>query len=84
MLTHLVAQTFCNGKARGVFLCRDDQFGRGETVEGLVDTLDVFIVEVVVIAERQGLDLISIGLQILQHLFGRGDTRQQQDVLTLE
>ena len=51
MLQHLVAQSLDGLKAHGIFLGGDDALGRGETAEGVVDLLDILLLELMVISE---------------------------------
>ena len=81
MALHLVAQTFDLLQTGLVFLRSNDEFGRGEGAERLVDMLDVILLEIMMVAEGQRSHLLGVGLQIEQHLLGRGDACQQQDVL---
>ena len=81
MFFDLVAQTFDLLQTGLVFLCGDDEFGRGEGTECLVDPVHILLLEVVMVAEGQRSHLLGIGLQIDQHLFGRGNACQKQDVL---
>ena len=76
-----IAQTFDLLQTGLVFLCGDDEFGRGESIECLVDAVHILLLEIVMIAEGQWGHLLGIGLQIDQHLFGRGNACQKQDVL---
>ena len=81
VLPDFLAESLDTGQSAGVLLGGDNQFGRGEGGKCLVDALDVLPLEVVVIAEGQRLDLVSIGLQVEAHVLGRSDTRQEKDVL---
>ena len=81
MTLHLVAQTFDLLQTGLILLCGDDELGRGEGTKGRVDPLDILLLEIMMVAEGQRRHLLGIGLQIVQHLLGRGDACQQQDVL---
>ena len=81
MALHLVAQTFDLLQTGLVLFRRNDKFGRGEGAKRLVDPLDILLLEIMMVAEGQRGYLLGIGLQIVQHLFGRCDACQQQDVL---
>ena len=81
MLLHLVAQSLDGSQAHGIFLCGDDALGRGETAEGVVDLLNILPLELIVVCEGQWMDLLGIRLQVESHLFRRGNTCQQKDVV---
>ena len=81
MLLHLVAQSLDGSQAHGIFLCGDDALGRGETAEGVVDLLDIFLLEMMMVSEGQWMDVFGIRLQVESHLFRRGNTCQQKDVV---
>ena len=51
MLQHLVAQSIDGSQAHRIFLSGDDAFGRGEAAEGVVDPLDILILELMVVSE---------------------------------
>ena len=80
MLLHLVAQSLDGSQAHGIFLCGDDALGRGETAEGVVDLLDILLLEMMMVCEGQRMDVLGIFLQVEFHLFRRGDTRQKHHV----
>ena len=81
MLLHLVAQSLDGSQAHGIFLCGDDALGRGETAECVVDLLDILLLEMMMVSEGQWMDVLGIFLQVEFHLFRRGDTCQQEDVV---
>ena len=84
MLLHLVAQSLDGSQAHGIFLCGDDALGRGETAEGVVDLLDILLLEMMMVCEGQRADVLGIFLQVEFHLFRRGNARQQEDMLVGE
>ena len=84
MLLHLVAQSLDGSQAHGIFLCGDDALGRGETAEGVVDLLDILLLEMMMVSEGQWMDVFGIFLQVEFHLFRRGNTCQQKHMLVGE
>jgi len=82
MALHLVAQPLDGYQTRGIFLGGDDELGRGEVAEGLVDATDVLLLEGVVIAECEHGDAFGRdGLEVVLHLFGRGNACEQHEIL---
>ena len=81
MLHYIVAQSFYCPQAHGIFLCGDDALGRGELTERVVDQTDILLVEVMVVGKGQRIDILGILLEILFHLFWRGDACEQEDVV---
>ena len=73
VLTHLVAQSGGKVQSGDIFFCGDDALRRRHLLKGLVNQLDVFLREVVVVAERQGSYLTGMRLQVDEHLLRRGE-----------
>ena len=69
-LLHLVAQSVHLRQSRLILLCRDDELGRGEGTERLVDPFNILLLEVVMVAEGQGRHCLGVSLQVGQHLLG--------------
>ena len=84
MALDIVAQPIDHLQAGGVLLGSEYQSGLGHLSKGLVDGIDILTTEVVMIAKRERRDLRLILLQIVHQLFGRGNTREQQDVPALD
>ena len=82
MSAHLVRQSLNMLQPRRVFFRRDDTFWRRHTGKGLVDTADVFLVERMMVAEGQRHQLCYQWRKVVNHLFRRGNTRQQQYILS--
>ena len=81
VLQYLVAQPFDRLQAHGIFLGGDDALGGGELAEHLVDQTDILLPEMMMVGKDQRMDLMCIRLQILSHLFGRGNACEQEDVV---
>ena len=81
MTLNLFAKALYLQQPRLVFLCGDDELGRGEAAERLVDLFYVLFAERMMVAEGQRCHLFGITLEFGQHLFGRGDARQKHHVL---
>ena len=75
-LTHFLAETLGIVESGGILLSGDDALGSRHDCKGVVDELDVLGLEMVVVAERQWLDIRCAGSQVVHHLFGRCDASQ--------
>ena len=65
----LVAQTFGVEESRLILFSGDDDLWRRQPGEDLIDVHDVFLAEVMVVAERQWCNLTGTLLQVDKHLF---------------
>ena len=81
VLQHFVAQSLYHSQAHGIFLRGDDALGRGELAERLVDQADILLLELMMVGKGQRADILGISLEILSHLFGRGDACEQEGVV---
>ena len=73
---HLVAESFYLQQSRFVFLGGDDEFGRGQGSECLVDQFHILFAERMMVAEGLWCHLLGIGLQFCLHLLRRGNARE--------
>ena len=81
MLSYLIAKALCLIKARRVFLCGDDKLGLRQVGKLIVNTFDVFLLELMVVAEGHREEMGRVGREIVDDLLWRGNTSQEQDVL---
>ena len=82
MLPYLVAESLRECQACGVFLGSDNDTRRGESGKRLVDAVNIFFLEVVMIRECKHVGCIASGFfDVFQHLERRGDASEQQDVM---
>ena len=76
-LLDLIAQPLRLQESGFVFLGGDDNLGRRQVLESIIDALNVLRAEIVMVAEGQWRDLLGERLQVIEHLLWRCNTRQQ-------
>ena len=68
VLAHLLAQTFRIMESGSILLCGDDTTRLGELRESLVDQLDVPLLELMVVGEGEGSEVLGVGRQVMDNL----------------
>lgn len=61
--------------------CRDDDTGFRHGFEGAVDAVDILALKLMVVTEGEGLYSLCHWLDVVFHLFGRCNTRQEQHMI---
>lgn len=81
MLSDLIRQSFHTEEPCVIFLCRDNDFRLGHGSEHLVDPLDVFPLEAMMVGVGEWCDVLGVWLEVDDDLLGRGNASEQQDIL---
>ena len=81
---HYLVESFAISESYRIFLRGDDEAWLWHRLKDFVDAVDVLALEVVMVAKGYGGEGLDHRRQVVLHLLGRGDTREQHHVLVLE